>query len=157
MRDTGGEAKKNSLEMFFYMDVPALVYQQELIYISPVRTQNIVWKTCRERWMIGTGEEREPGKSVLSGRLDDNDDDDDDNVRFSLNDISQTWKLAKYAFFSKSFNVHHLAWYCKVSTNIAKRIWTILTFFLSWGHSDYILCYFSTSIWKVKIKNLVSR
>ena len=41
------------------MDVPALANQQELIYISSVQTQDIIWKTCRERWMRGTDWERE--------------------------------------------------------------------------------------------------
>ena len=44
--------------MFFYgtllMDMPVLVDQQELIYINRVRIQDLVWKTGRERWMIGT-------------------------------------------------------------------------------------------------------
>ena len=31
----------------------------ELIYVSSVRTQDAIWKTCRERWMIRTDEERE--------------------------------------------------------------------------------------------------
>ena len=41
-----------------HMDVPVLADQQELTYNSSVRTQNVVWKTCRERWMIGTNDER---------------------------------------------------------------------------------------------------
>ena len=40
MRDTAGEARMNSLEMFFYgplhIDAPGLAEQQELIYISSV-------------------------------------------------------------------------------------------------------------------------
>ena len=46
-----------------------LADQQELIYITSVQTQ--IWKTCRERWLIGTYEERESRKSVLSAWLDD--------------------------------------------------------------------------------------
>ena len=57
-----------------YMDVPGLTDLQELIYISSVRTQGVVWKTYQERWIIGTDEERGSGKFVLSVRLDDDDD-----------------------------------------------------------------------------------
>ena len=42
-----------------YTDMPELADQQELIYISSVQTQDIVWKTCQEQWMIGMDEERE--------------------------------------------------------------------------------------------------
>ena len=42
---------------FFYeslrIDVALLDDRHELIYISYMRTQDIVWKTCREWWMIG--------------------------------------------------------------------------------------------------------
>ena len=63
------------------MDVPVLVDQQELIYISCAWTQDVVWKTCQEQWIIETyGErerererERQSGKSALSARLDDGD------------------------------------------------------------------------------------
>ena len=41
------------------MDVQELADQPEHIDISSVWTQDIVWKTCRERLMIGTGGERE--------------------------------------------------------------------------------------------------
>ena len=57
------------------MDMTVLVDQQELIYISSVRTQGLVWKTYQKRRMIGTDGERESGEFVLSVRLD-----DDDNV-----------------------------------------------------------------------------
>ena len=69
-----------------HMDVPVLVDQQELIYISSVRTQDVIWKTYRERWIIGIERERErekerecerereSGKSALFGRLDDDND-----------------------------------------------------------------------------------
>ena len=61
-RDTAGEARTNSFVTFLfrplYMDVPVLADQQELINISSVRTQDVVWKICRERWMIGTDGER---------------------------------------------------------------------------------------------------
>ena len=41
------------------MNVPKLAEQQELILIISVQTQNVVWKTCRERWMIGVDGEKE--------------------------------------------------------------------------------------------------
>ena len=44
-----------------YIDVQVLADQQELIYICSMQTQDIVWKTCRDRLMIGTGGERESG------------------------------------------------------------------------------------------------
>ena len=73
---TAGEVRTNSWVTFFYgplyMDEPVLDNQQELIYISSVRTQDVVWKICLERWTLGTdGErererERELGKFVLA-------------------------------------------------------------------------------------------
>ena len=45
-------------------------WMQELIYISSVRTVDVIWKTCRQRLMIGTDAERESGKSMQSARLD---------------------------------------------------------------------------------------
>ena len=50
-----------------------LVDKQELIYISYVRTQDVIWKTRWERWMIGTDGEWESRKSVQAVRLDDDD------------------------------------------------------------------------------------
>ena len=41
------------------MDVPVLADQQESTYNISVRTQDVVWKTCREQWMIGTDGEKE--------------------------------------------------------------------------------------------------
>ena len=56
--------------MFFYgrqhMDVPVLADQQELIYVSSVQTQDVIWKTYQERWMIETNSKWELGKSTLS-------------------------------------------------------------------------------------------
>ena len=65
-----------------HMDVPGLADQQEPTYNSAVRTQGVVWKTYRERWMRGTNGERErkSRKSVLAARNDDNNDDDDDTL-----------------------------------------------------------------------------
>ena len=36
------------------MDMPVLADQQELTYNRSVQTQDVVWKTCRKRWMTGT-------------------------------------------------------------------------------------------------------
>ena len=41
-----------------------------------VRTQDVLWKTCRERWLIGRDGKRDSRESVLSARLDDDDDDE---------------------------------------------------------------------------------
>ena len=38
-----------------------------------LRTQDVVWKTCLERWLIGTNGERESEKSVQAVQLDDDD------------------------------------------------------------------------------------
>ena len=69
--------------MFFYgllhMDLPVLAEQQELIYICSMRTQNVVWMTCRERWVIGTDGEMKSKKFLLLAWLDDDDDDDHDH------------------------------------------------------------------------------
>ena len=70
MQGIAREARMNSQVTFFsgplHMDVPVLTDQQELFCISSVRTLDVVWKTCRDRW-----------KSVLSIRFDDDDDDED--------------------------------------------------------------------------------
>ena len=78
------EATINSEVTFFYgprhIDVPVLADRQEIIYISSIGTLDVVWKTCREWWMIGTDIEEESRKSVLSARLDD----DDNEVQFTV-------------------------------------------------------------------------
>ena len=43
----------------FHIDVQVLRNQQELTFNSSVRTQDVIWKTCLEQWMIGTNGERE--------------------------------------------------------------------------------------------------
>ena len=52
MRDLAGEVWKNSSVTFSYgplhMDVPELADKKELTYNTSVRTQDIVWKICRE-------------------------------------------------------------------------------------------------------------
>ena len=63
VRYTAGEARMNVYETFLYgtqnMDVPMLADQQELIYISSVRTQHVVWRTCRSDGWSGQMRERE--------------------------------------------------------------------------------------------------
>ena len=48
--------------------------QRELSYSSYVKTQDVILKTCRRRWMIGRSGERWSGISVLAARHDDDDD-----------------------------------------------------------------------------------
>ena len=65
------------------MHEPEFADQQEHAYNSSVRTQDVVLRTMRERWMIGTNGERqrdkerdrdrELGKHVLAVRLYDDD------------------------------------------------------------------------------------
>ena len=59
---------QNEVTFFFRplrMDIRVLADPQEFVdYISFVRTQDIVWKTCEKRWMIGTEGESVSGKSV---------------------------------------------------------------------------------------------
>ena len=45
---------RNVLQWTTSLDVPGVADQQELTYNSSVRTQDAVWKTWRERYMIGT-------------------------------------------------------------------------------------------------------
>ena len=63
---------------FFYgphhVDVPVLADLQEFIFIISTQTQDLVWKTCWEQWMIGMDGERESGRFVLSVWLDEEDD-----------------------------------------------------------------------------------
>ena len=71
------------------MDAPVLADLQELTNISSILTIDVVWGTCRERRMIGSGGERERErervrerirKSVLSVRLGDVDDEDNEKI-----------------------------------------------------------------------------
>ena len=50
-----------------HMDVLLLAEQQKPIYISPVWTYDVVWKTCWEWWMIGTKGERERIREIHVG------------------------------------------------------------------------------------------
>ena len=69
-----GEARMNSQARFsngtLHMDVALLADQQELTYNCSMRTQDVVWKTCRMQWMIGRDVARESGKFVLAAQLD---------------------------------------------------------------------------------------
>ena len=56
------------------MDVHVVTDQKEFIFIISEWTQDVVWKNCQERWMIGMYGERGSGKYVLSAHLDDDDD-----------------------------------------------------------------------------------
>ena len=56
----------------FHVDMPVRANQQELIYLSSVRTPGVVWKPCQDRYMIGTDGER-VRESVLALRFDDHD------------------------------------------------------------------------------------
>ena len=60
-----GQTHKWCSMNLLHMDMPVLADKQELIYISSVQTQDVVWKTCWEPWMIGMDGLRELGKSVL--------------------------------------------------------------------------------------------
>ena len=53
------------------MVVPVLSDQEELTYNNSARTQDVVWKTCRERLIIETNGKRESEKSMLTVQLDD--------------------------------------------------------------------------------------
>ena len=68
------------------MNVPVLDDKQEVFFLHQLCVKlGVVRKTSRERWMIGTDEERESGKSVLSEGLDiDDDDGDDDGEWFQI-------------------------------------------------------------------------
>ena len=46
------------------MNLPVFADQQDLAYNSSPHTQDVIYKTCQEWWMLGTDEERESGKSV---------------------------------------------------------------------------------------------
>ena len=47
--------------------------QLDPINSCSVLIRNVAWKTCRERWTIGTGDERVSGRTVLAARYDDDD------------------------------------------------------------------------------------
>ena len=76
----------NSQVTFFcgsiHMDVPELADLQVLIYSSSVWTQDVIWKTYWERWIIGMDKEseRESGKSALSAQLDNDDENNNKNI-----------------------------------------------------------------------------
>ena len=57
-----------------HTDDQGLGDQLEPIYKTSVLIQDVAWKTCRERRMIGTSGERGLGKSLPVSRHDDDDD-----------------------------------------------------------------------------------
>ena len=86
-----------------YMDVPVLANQQELMYISSLRTQDLVVKTCRRRWTIGTDRGRESRKSKLAARL------DDDDLNKALPSTNRYYVLIKRRNFNRpTSNTHSL-------------------------------------------------
>ena len=56
-----------------HMDVQKQDDQHEFTYSIYVRTQDVILKTCRRRWMIGRSCERGSGISMLAARHDDDD------------------------------------------------------------------------------------
>ena len=62
--------------------------QLELTYSNYVRTQDVILKTCRRRWVIARSGERGSGISVVTARHDD-DDDDDIDIHHSPNQTSE--------------------------------------------------------------------
>ena len=77
MQDTAREVRTNSLAMYssgpIHMDEQKLDDQLEPINSNSVPIQDVAWKTCWERWMIGTSGERGSGRSVLAVWHDDDD------------------------------------------------------------------------------------
>ena len=54
-----------------HMDQQGKGNQLVHLYNSPVMIQDEEWKTCQERWTIGTSGDRESEKSVLAARHND--------------------------------------------------------------------------------------
>ena len=83
MRDTAGEVGTSSLVMYSYGPLHMAKQKQgnqlKPIYSSSVRIQGVALRTCQKQWMIGKGDERESGISVLMAQQDDDDDDDDES------------------------------------------------------------------------------
>ena len=59
----------------------------ELIYISLVRKQGVVYKTCQERWAIETRGKRERVKETVPASRDDDDDDEGFKEKENLKNI----------------------------------------------------------------------
>ena len=79
MQDTAGEVETSSKVMYSYgplhMDEQKQDDQLKPTYSSSVRIRGVALRTCRKRWTIRRGGERESGISVLMARQDDDDDD----------------------------------------------------------------------------------
>ena len=50
----------------FHTDMPVLVNLEDLTYNSSEWTQDVVWKICWKRWIIGMNRVRESSNSVLA-------------------------------------------------------------------------------------------
>ena len=72
MRDTAGEVRTNSWLTFscgsLHTYEQVLDGQIEHIYKNSVRTQDVVWRTCRKRCTIETNGERESRKAMRAAR-----------------------------------------------------------------------------------------
>ena len=108
MRDTAEEVRTNSWAMYscgpLHTDEQELDDQLESIYNSSVLIQDVAWKTYRERWTIGTNDERRSGKSVLTARYDV--DYDTFSISFSMNNklcIVWNWFMAQNVFISQKY------------------------------------------------------
>ena len=64
-----GHCRRSKDKWCSSMDMPDLANQQERTYISFVRTQDVVWQTYQERWMIGMNGERERVKKIHASNL----------------------------------------------------------------------------------------
>ena len=84
-----------------HMDMLVVTDQQKRIYISFVWSQDIVWKTCQQRWMIGTEGVKESGKTVRSSQVDV----DDNDKPYKFYGILLCIKT-KNSTFSKTFFFH---------------------------------------------------
>ena len=73
-------------------------------YISYMRTMDIVWRTCQDRWKIRTGgeseREREREESRMLARLDG---DDDDFTRRLRADLNETFKIMEFLIMADIF------------------------------------------------------
>ena len=90
MRDTAREVKLNSSVTFSHeplkTDEQVFGDQQELIYNSSVRTEDVAWKTCRKQWTIETSGERGSGKFLLIMMM------------FNLRDTKEIYRIKHFIF-----------------------------------------------------------
>ena len=100
MQNTAEEARMKWVQVrLFYgplhMDTSVSADQQEITYNSSVRTQDVIWKTCQERWFIGTDEEKELVKSMVAAQLD-----DDENANSFVQDLNSD----RWVYFSQQWH-----------------------------------------------------